>query len=382
MFRIYMCMIKPVISFCLIAAFLIPGIQLRAQSKVMIISRERNVVDGTVENIKEGDTLFLEAGQRKEILFKNLKGSAAKPIVIINRKGKVIINSEKDYGIYLVNSVHCKITGSGSSDRYGIEIASSKNHGLLVAEFSTDCEAERLDIHHVGFAGIVAKTDPNCTRKDLRFFIMKNLVFHDNYIHDTFAEGFYVGYSWYPARQFTCGNDSLLYPHEIHSVRIYNNILKNTGQEGIQVGCGTKDIKIFMNSVYNYGMSNELWQNHGVQIGQGTTGELFYNIINKGPGEGVSLFGGGNNFVHDNLIKNTGSSAIYQNDRGAVKNSVYKICNNRIINFTGKGLVLVSDYTTGNELRNNIFVTQYGDSAIADNGKNKWTISGNEIVYP
>lgn len=90
-------MIKSVICFFLTAALLIPGIQLHAQSKPMVISRERNVVDGTVENIEEGDTLFLEAGQRKEILFKNLKGSTAKPIVIINHEGRVIINSEKDY---------------------------------------------------------------------------------------------------------------------------------------------------------------------------------------------------------------------------------------------------------------------------------------------
>jgi hypothetical protein len=344
------------------------------------VELEQNGIDGIKSGIKPGDTIFVMAGKRDAFVLDNITGTAKKPVVIINHGGRVIINTKKPYGISFENSVHFKITGTGSSDTYGFEIASTGNHGLVVAEFSSFCEADHLDIHHVNFAGIVAKTDPNCSRKDLRYFIMQNLSFHDNYIHDTVAEGFYVGYSWYPVRDYKCGQDSLLYPHEIRGIRIYNNITINTGQEGIQVGSGTKDVMIYANKVLNYGVRNELWQNHGVQIGQGTTGHFFNNIVSTGPAEAISLFGGGNNLVYNNIIINSGASAIYQNDRSAVAGTNYQITNNAIINPAEYGVTTVSDRTIGNKIADNTIVIKNTDNAIVNTGKMKWVNNGNKIV--
>ena len=345
-----------------------------------LVGLEQDKLDGIKSGIKPGDTIYILAGNRDALVLENITGTAKKPVVIINHGGKVIINTKKPNGFLFNNSVHFKITGTGSNDNYGFEIASTGNLGLVVTEFSSFCEADHLDIHHVNYAGIVAKTDPNCSRKDLRYFIMQNLSFHDNYIHDTVAEGFYVGYSWYPARDYKCGQDSLLYSHEIRGIRIYNNIMRNTGHEGIQVGSGTKDVMIYHNNVFNYGFRNELWQNHGVQIGQGTTGLFFSNIISTGPGEAISLFGGGNNRVYHNVIINSGASAIYQNDRGAVEGTNYQISNNTIINPAEYGITTVSDHTTGNKIADNIIVIKNTDSAIVNSGKMKWVNIGNKIV--
>jgi hypothetical protein len=350
-----------------------------AQTSVFQVNLEQKRVDGITRGIKPGDTIFIAAGNREELILENITGTDKKPVVIVNRGGKVIINSKEDYGILVNNSVHFKITGTGSSDVYGFEIASTANHGLVVTEFSSFCEADHLEIHHVGYAGIVAKTDPNCSRKDLRHFIMQNLSFHDNFIHDTNAEGFYVGYSWYPARDFKCGQDSLLYSHEIHGIRIYNNNIRNSGQEAIQVGTGTKDVMIYSNKVFNYGVTNTLWQNHGVQIGQGTTGDFFNNSINTGPAEAISLFGGGNNRVYNNIIINSGAAAIYQNDRGAVAGRNYQITNNAIINPAEYGISLVSDHTTGNKVSGNTIVMKNPGNAILNSGKMNWDNTGNEI---
>jgi hypothetical protein len=350
-----------------------------AQASAFQIGLEQKRVDGISKGIKPGDTIFIAAGNREELVLENITGTDKKPIVIINHGGKVIINTKKDYGILFNNSVHFKITGTGSSDVYGFEIASTANHGLVVTEFSSFAEADHLEIHHVGYAGIVAKTDPNCTRKDLRYFIMQNLSFHDNFIHDITAEGFYVGYSWYPARDFKCGQDSLLYSHEIHGIRIYNNNMKNTGQEGIQVGTGTKDVMIYSNTVFNYGVTNTLWQNHGVQIGQGTTGDFFNNSIRNGPAEAISLFGGGNNRLYNNVIVNSGAAAVYQNDRGAVAGRNYQVINNTIINPAEYGVSMVSDHTTGNKVAGNTIVIKNTGNAIVNSGKMKWDTTGNKI---
>lgn len=350
-----------------------------ANSGIIEIQKEQKIVDGIAMAIKPGDTVFIAAGHREELVLQNITGTGEKPVIVINRGGKVIINTKKDYGILFTNSIHFKVTGTGSSDEYGFEIASTANHGLVVTEFSSFGEADHLEIHHVGFAAIVAKTDPNCTRKDLRFFIMQNLSFHDMLIHDTKAEGFYVGYSWYPAREYKCGNDSLLYSHQIHGIRIFNNNTRNTGQEGIQVGTGTSDVKIYSNNVYNYGTSNELWQNHGVQIGQGTTGDFFNNKVSNGPGEAISLFGGGNNRVYDNAIINSGAAAIYQNDRGAVPGSNYQITDNMIIDPEERGVTMVSNYTKSNKVTGNIIVIKERKNAIVNEGKMKWDSSGNRV---
>jgi hypothetical protein len=350
-----------------------------AQPSVFQISQEQKTVDGITKGIRPGDTILIAAGNREELIFENITGTAKKPVIIINHGGKVIIKTKKDYGILFNNSVHFKITGSGSRDVYGFEIASTANHGLVVTEFSSFCEADHLEIHHVGYAGVVAKTDPNCSRKDLRYFVMQNLSFHDNFIHDTNAEGFYVGYSWYPARDFICGQDSLLYSHEIHGIRIFNNNMQNTGQEGIQVGTGTKDVMIYGNRVFNYGTTNVQWQNHGVQIGQGTTGDFFNNSISTGPAEAISLFGGGNNRLYNNVILNSGAAAVYQNDRGAVPGTNYQVSGNIIINPAGYGISMVSDRTTGNKVSGNTIVIKNTGNAIVNSGKMKWEETGNRI---
>lgn len=363
----------------LFSLLMISAVNALAQRRVISVPVEQQGVDGISQGVQPGDTICVMAGHRSELVFENITGTAQKPVVIINRGGKVIINTKKDYGILFTNSIHFKLTGTGSSDTYGFEVASTANHGLVVTEFSSFCEADHLEIHHVGFAGIVAKTDPNCTRKDLRYFIMQQLSFHDNLIHDTDAEGFYVGYSWHPAREYPCGKDSLLYSHPLHGIRIYNNTVYNTGQEGIQVGSGTKDVMIYSNTVDNYGVTNILWQNHGIQIGQGTTGDFFNNKVSTGPGEAISLFGGGNNRVYENVIINSGVSAIYQNDRGALPGSNYRIMNNTIINPAENGVMAVSDHTVHNKFTGNTIVISKPGNAFLSTGRMKWDSSGNRI---
>ena len=352
-----------------------------AQAERFVIPPDQREVDGIALSIHAGDTVFLEAGNRNEVRFLNLTGSEVKPVIVINHSGKVVINSEKRYGISFENSVHFRITGTGSDDRYGIEIASSRSQGLSIGEFSSNCEADHLEIHDVGFAGIMAKTDPDCSRKDLRYFVMKNLSFHDNLIYETGGEGFYIGFSWFPIRPFRCDDDSILYAHEIHGIRIYNNDLRNTHWESIQVGSSTRDVKIYCNSVRNYGSDNELWQNNGVQIGAGTTGDFFNNYINSGTGDAISFFGGGGNRLFNNLIINAGNSAIFHNDREAVKGRNYQIMNNTIIDPAEFGITVISGNTWTNRLYNNIITIKDIDKGIIGYVDSRW-YTGNNFVCP
>ena len=357
-----------------IAIFLFGGVY---GQNVFDISSDQITVNGEEMGVQAGDTIFLLGGTRPELKFVNIKGTKGEEVIIINKSEKVIIDTDAHTGIGFNDCAYFRLTGTGGTDNYGIEIARAGTMGVVVGEFSTDSEVDHLEIHDVGFAGIMAKTDPGCNRKDLRYFIMENLSFHDNYIYSTGGEGFYVGYSWYPSREVECdGVNTEIFPHPIHNVKIYNNIIKDTDWDGLQVGSSPVNVKIYGNSIENYGVADQLYQNHAVQIGAGTTGEFYNNYINGGTGGGISFFGIGNNELYNNVIVSPGGSAIYHNDKGAVSGSTYKIYNNTIINPIGVGIDLNASNTTGNLIANNLIVL---GSAISDiNGINsRWNATSN-----
>src|SRR5690606_37994072 len=119
-------------------------------------------------------------------------------------------------------------------------------------------------------------------------FLMEEVYLHHNYIHDTGGEGIYAGHSWFNGFETNCG---VKYPHEIHNIAIHDNIVKNAGWEAIQLGCATEGASIHNNYVENYGTVNKRSQNNGIQLSAGTDGLCYNNVIRKGPGNGLAVFG-------------------------------------------------------------------------------------------
>ena len=342
------------------------------------ISLEQKRIDGNMMDVQPGDKICIAAGKRDYLRLENFNGSAEKPLLITNCGGQVVITGNEYYGIAIVESTFFQLTGSGNdAHTYGFKIIGSGAMGIQVAGFSSDFEIDHIEIENVGFAGIMAKHDPSCANPDLRNFIMKNVSMHDNYIHDTGGEGFYLGYSWFPSREVDCnGTKTLFYPHEIQSLQIYNNLIRNTGWDGLQVGCATNEVNIFNNTIENYGVDNELYQNNGVQIGAGTTGDFFNNIIKEGTGTGISFFGYGNNRVYNNQLIRCGNLGIYQNDKGAREGTNYYIVNNTFIS-PGSTAIHVSDaITSGNLLANNILVNP-GNGSFIEGINARWTQEAN-----
>ena len=116
---------------------------------------------------------------------------------------------------------------------YGIEIAKvgkqySGRRGLHVTGTSSYIEAMFLEIHHSGFAGIMAKQYPACGIGNewtwyptLAYNAIK---LQDNYVHDTGGECFYIGFTaWDKAT--ACG----AWGHEIYGLEIYNNLVERGG---------------------------------------------------------------------------------------------------------------------------------------------------------
>jgi hypothetical protein len=163
----------------------------------------------------------------------------------------------------------------------------------------------------------------------------------------------YIGNTSYEGvNNATCG---VRLPHEIFGLKVYNNVIKNSGWEGIQVGCATKGAKVYGNSIENYGMTNTWNQNNGLQIGIGTGGFCYGNIINKGTGNGLIVIGLGDNIIYNNVIVEAGAAGIFCDER-YTPGSGFKFLNNTIINPKTDGIRLYADLVPMNVFNNNIIV--------------------------
>lgn len=235
-----------------------------------------------------GDTIYISSNRTKGIKFRKLFGNELKPIVIINYKGQVNINDPLNWGaLTFENCQYIKVTGSGTpSIKYGFKL-SANTCGLAFSELSSDCEASFINIDHEGFFGIFAKKDYGGNPPSPAP-VFANLSIHDCFIENV-TEGMYLGETKSPGMEF-------------RHVRIYNNIVRNTGRESIQIANMVEDVKVFNNTLLNAGLDNELSQNNNLQIGDNTVADIYNNIILDAPSFGIICFGMGNIKFTNNYI--------------------------------------------------------------------------------
>ena len=314
-----------------------------------------HLIDGLALGLKPGNVICLKAGTvYANLLFRNIKGTAIAPIIIKNCGGNVNLNGTgKGYAMKTELSQYFRITGGNTNGVYGIKLTAG-HQGLQLDKFSTNFEVDHLEIANSGFAGIMAKTDPTCDNATIRgAFVMRDISFHHNYVHDSGGEGLYIGNSFYLNGVTTpCG---VRLPHIIEGVKVYNNVVKNSGWESIQIGSAPKGAEVYNNRIENYGVKNISQQKNGVQFGEGAPGKFYGNYINGGKGIALFLLGNAENFVHDNVIVNAGEDGIFCDERTAV-GAGFKFINNTIINPGTNGIRIYADMVPMNVVLNNIIV--------------------------
>ncbi len=348
-----------------------------------LVNPEEYMIDGE-GTIFPGDTICLLAGTKEYLFIKNLHGDPDNYIVIINKDGEVIINAV-NYGISVNNCSYLKITGSGVDEiNYGIRILEVSNgSGLGIGNKSTDVEIERLEIANTMHSGIVAKSPPDCTFETLREnFTMFNTCIHDNYLHDIGNEGMYIGSSFYLGKDIYCdGEPVFVLPHIMDGVKIYNNVVENTGWDAIQVGSATTGCFIHDNSIKYDSYAEEEWQMSGLLIGGGSNCDCYNNRIEDGKGDGIDVLGLGNQKIFNNLIINAGKTfypgedptihpkhGIYVGNVFTLENAGYYFYNNTIVKPKTTGIRFNNFESYGNKIINNIITepgaySQYGDNS-------------------
>lgn len=311
------------------------------------------IIDAATLGLQPGSVIGLDARiEYGNLLFRNLNGTYDQPIVIRNCGGVARINGTgKNFGIKTENSKFFRITGGDQKGEYGI-IVSGGTMGVTLQHLSTHFEVDHLEIENSGFAGIMAKTDPGCDPATWRGnFVMKGVSLHNNYIHDTGGEGIYAGNSFFKDGVNTpCGRQ---YPHEIHYIRIFGNVVRNTGWDGIQLGSATLGASVHANTIENYGTKNINVQNGGIQIGEGTGGVCYNNLIRGGTGNGMMVLGLGNNIIYNNVIDQAGNHGVFCDERYSPGDG-FVFVNNTILNPGGDGIRIYAEILPRNIIVNNI----------------------------
>lgn len=322
------------------------------QDCTYIVPAGAKIIDVKELGLAPGSVIGLNSATKYGTLeFHNMVGTAEQPFIIRNCGGVAkIVATDKWHAIKTENSKHYRITGGSTPGAYGIVVQGGEM-GLKLDALSTNFEVDHVEIFNVGFAGIMAKTDPSCNDATIRGnFTMYDVSLHDNYVHDTGGEGFYVGNSFWDGMELTCGKRL---PHEIKGLKIFNNIIANTGWEAIQVGCAIEGSEIYNNTIKNYGAANRQYQNNGIQIGAGTGGSVYNNLIKDGPGNGMIIMGTGDNLIYNNIIVNAGTNGIFCDER-YTPGEGFKFVHNTIISPKNDGIKLYAELVPMNTVVNNI----------------------------
>ncbi|HOI31161.1 MAG: right-handed parallel beta-helix repeat-containing protein [Bacteroidales bacterium] len=335
-----------------------------SQNCDQIISSSQTVVDGA--NIQPGDTICLESGNRTYLLFRNISGTENLPVVIVNQ-GNVIIDTDHFYGIKTSNCKHLKIIGSRPAEfTYGIKVQRVGNGaGITLDDLSTNIELSGIEVSHTALAGIYAKTDPDCsfeaTREKFTFY---NLEIHDCYLHHIGDEGFYIGSSKYTG-QYLPDCDTTVLPHMMHNVLIYNNLIEDTGWDGLQVSSAVGDCRIFSNRIFRDSYKETYNQMSGILIGGGSECDCYNNQIFDGKGDGIDMFGHGDNKIYNNLIVRAGKSfkpenpdesrhGIFIGTAPDISSSNLSLLHNTIIDPKTTGIRYFNSNTAFNFIANNL----------------------------
>ncbi|WP_253906373.1 right-handed parallel beta-helix repeat-containing protein [Chitinophaga sp. SYP-B3965] len=294
-----------------------PPVDPNAKQYTLVPDKDgRLVIDNKSGQYQPGDILNLK-GTFYAVIFYNLSGSAAKPIVVRNEPGTVVKigNTVWDGGSWstalsFVNSRYVKVGGTSASD-FIINGSTKPNRNayfdLSLSEHSDNFEIGFLTITNGG-TGIWAKTDP--VRGDASTYYpnsyMENLSIHDVSISGTNNEAMYIGHTatyWNLATNQsvyelapgqTVGGD-LVQPIKWRNVKIYNNKVKDIGADGIQTAAIDR-LEVYNNDVTNWGLQHNPSHSGGLLIGgRVTNSNVHDNQVHDGWGDLCQFFGSGEN---------------------------------------------------------------------------------------
>ncbi|MEX0361727.1 MAG: T9SS type A sorting domain-containing protein [Allomuricauda sp.] len=333
----------------LFATLLICGFVARSQScncdvtLTGLSSTTLNLIWASNINYAPGDTICIPSGNYAGIRFYDFEGTSTNPVVFKNCGGQVVLNETAYSALEFKNSKYIHLTGSGdASYNYGIKITGTGSWamGVVLSAFTTDVEVDHIEVATAGFAGFMAKTDPDCNNSDtwrVNGFVMKNLNIHHNYIHNTHGEGIYIGFTLgykLDSGRNCSGTD--VYGHWLENVDIHHNVVEDTGWDAIQLNLAHINGKVRDNTIYDYGNRGNWGQAFAISLGGGTY-EVYNNFVENGPlekGWGMQIINGESGTkVYNNVFVKPKMHGVFLHNRHEFDDVTegYYVANNTIV---------------------------------------------------
>ncbi len=282
-----------------------------------------------------GDTLVLPSSTQWGLVeIHDRHGTPACPIVIINSGGQTLIGGDGTDGvrrqIKIQDCSYIKITGSGSSDRYGFKIrpylpGHSENgwFGMSIVGKTKGIEIDSVEISNAGI-GISIEQDGVCdTLENYPYNVLDSMTIHHNYIHRIWNEGMYLGntnpdndsvaYPGFTPRPVYCGPNTYYYKAaRAGHMKIYNNTVDSTGRGGIQLSAVSEGIsEVYNNLVKHSGMNGDEAQGTGISIGLYTKAYIHNNTVSNTYTWGIASLGGSGTGVPIRIENNSIDSSGY-----------------------------------------------------------------------
>lgn len=255
-----------------------------------------------------GDTLVL-TGKWSYCVLENIYGTADKRVVIINQGSQVKMTN----GFSFSNCRYIKLTGSGTSDKYGFLITDTQNYsvGVTIQGRSSNIEVSRVDIYNKTY-GYWIKQEASCI-DSLQFpkWVINDIRVYGGRVRKVNQEGMYIG-STDPngTRGITC-NGKTIYPKPLRlaNIQVYNMIFDSTYRSGIQLSCASSGgNNIYNNTITNCGYEyNSNGQGSGISLGGYTRANVYNNTIANTYTMGIASLGAGQLTITNNKVSNSGS---------------------------------------------------------------------------
>ncbi len=302
-----------------------------------------NLIYASDFGIQAGNRVCIPSGTYAGIRFYDIKGNENARVTITNCGGPVVIKEEVYSGITFEGSSFVHITGSGhTGTEYGFKVSTVNpgSMGVYLTNLSTDLEIDHIEVVNAGFAGIMAKSDPDCNRPETwrsSGFVMRNLKIHHNLVHDVGGEGIYIGYTggYKTNSNFIC-NSTAVYGHWLENIEVSHNTIKKCGLDGIQLNLVRKDGSVHSNTISNYGRQNQYAQNFAMCIGAGAYDIYNNKMINpqNGFGQGIQFINAeSGSRIFNNIFIRPQLHAIFIHNRNEFEDPGlgYLVANNTII---------------------------------------------------
>lgn len=257
---------------------------------------------------KGGDTLKIPAGTYSVIEIDSFGGDPCRDIIVINSGGLVNANTIRfKRGVH-----HVKVVGSGVANiMYGIKA------GVFAFDRVNHYTVRRVEVGpNPGGVGFYGKQDPYVGQPWTQYpnYTSTKITIEWCYVHDVAGEGMYIGHT-YPNGDPANSN---LVPQRQDSVIIANNIVENTGWDGIQLSNARNGCLIYGNKVTNFGTKDIDGQRAGIISGGNTNSNVYDNIVSNGMGNGIEFFGYGKMECYGNVITNVGNTVKHVNGEESI----------------------------------------------------------------